>query len=264
MIHPTAIVDKAASLADGVQVGPYAVIEGPVRIGANTRVRAHAHIEGHAEIGSDCDIHPFACVGGPPQDLSHTGAASGCRIGDRTVIREGVTVHRGNAEDSVTEVGSDCMLMSNSHIAHDCKVEDHVVLSSGVLLAGHVTVCHHVVMGGAAMVQQFGRVGEYAMISGATLMTRDAAPFLTYSDRCFCHGVNRVGMRRGGFDRTAIDEVRHLHRVVFRQSAHLHQSAKDQVDKAQTPAGKRFLEFILTESKRGIGASRRGGIGKAS
>ncbi|GJM26560.1 MAG: acyl-[acyl-carrier-protein]--UDP-N-acetylglucosam ine O-acyltransferase [Phycisphaerae bacterium] len=264
MIHPSAVIDTQAILEEGVEVGPYAVIDGPVRIGEGTRVCAHAHVEGDTVIGRECVIHPFACVGGPPQDLAYDGARSLCRVGDRTIVREGVTIHRGTSEGSITQVGNDCMLMSNSHVAHDCAIEDHVVMSSGVLLAGHVTLCHHAVLGGAAMVQQFGRIGEYTMISGATLMTRDAAPFLTYSDRCFCHGVNRVGMRRGGFDRESIDEVRHLHRKVFRETAHLHRAAQEMAGTTKTKAGERFLQFIMAESKRGIGASRRRGIGKNS
>ncbi len=260
MIHPTAIVDKSATLEEGVELGPYVVIDGPVRIGAGTRICAHAHIEGHTDIGSECVISPFASVGGPPQDHSYDGATSLCRVGDRTLIREGVTINRGTSEGSVTQVGNDCMLMSNSHVAHDCMIEDHVTMSSGVLLAGHVTLCHHAVLGGAAMVQQFGRVGEYTMISGATLMTRDAAPFMTYSERCVCHGVNRVGMRRGGFDRESIDEVRHLHRKIFRETANLKGAAKSLLGTTKTKAGERLLEFVLVDSKRGIGSKRQGRI----
>ncbi|HNO78048.1 MAG TPA: acyl-ACP--UDP-N-acetylglucosamine O-acyltransferase [Phycisphaerae bacterium] len=262
MIHPTAVIDKQAALADGVEVGPYTVIEGPVRIGEGTRICAHAYLEGDTDIGRECVIYPFASIGAAPQDHSYDGARSLCRVGDRTIIREGATIHRGTSEGSVTSVGNDCMLMSNSHVAHDCTVEDHVVMSSGVLLAGHVTIFHHAVLGGAAMVQQFGRIGEYAMISGASLMTRDAAPFLTYSDRCYCHGINRVGMRRGGFDSESIDEVRHLHRKVFRETAHLYRAAQELAGTTRTKAGERFLEFILAESKRGIGSSRRTAIRK--
>ncbi|NOX59679.1 MAG: acyl-ACP--UDP-N-acetylglucosamine O-acyltransferase [Planctomycetes bacterium] len=262
MIHPTAIIDKQAMLGDEVQVGPYAVIEGPVEIGSGTQIKAHAHIEGHTKIGNACVIHPFASVGGPPQDLGYKGERSYCRVGDRTIIREGVTIHRGTDEGSVTEVGSDCMIMSNTHIAHNCSVGDHVILSSNVLLAGHATLCHHAIMGGASAVHQFARIGEYTMISGSALMTRDGAPFMIYSHRCVCHGVNRIGMRRGGFDSTAIDEIRHLHRVIFRQSSQLYKAAADLTNTPKTDAGRRFIEFILEESKRGIAASRRGKIGK--
>jgi UDP-N-acetylglucosamine acyltransferase len=251
-IHPSAVVDPQAELAGDVEVGPLAVIDGPVRIAAGTRVLAQAHLCGHTEIGPHCVIHPFAAIGGLPQDVAHTGERSFVRVGARTVIREGVTIHRGTTPESVTAVGSDCMLMANSHVAHNCRVGDHVVLVNGVLLAGHVQVGDHAVLGGSCGVHQFCRIGEFTMIGGLTAITQDAAPFMSYINRSECIGVNRVGLRRNGFSRAAITELAELHHELFRSRRSLRSAAEECATRVKTDAGKRLLEFVRADSRRGI------------
>lgn len=252
-IHPTAVVSGEAELADDVVVGPYVVIDGPVRVGPRVHLIAHVHLCGDTEIGEDCVIHPFAALGGPPQDYAYKGQRSYCRIGARNIIREGVTVHRGTHPESETIVGSDCMLMANSHVAHNCKVGNHVVMVNGVLLAGHVQVGDRVTLGGLATAHQFVRIGEYAMIGGAAKIEQDAVPFMTFAERCECMGVNRIGLKRNGFAQAEIEELRVLHRKLFRSGGIVHKTAVELMETVTTAPGKRLLEFVLSDSKRGVG-----------
>jgi len=252
-IHPTAIVSPEAHLGAGVVLGPYVVIEGPVRLGCGVRLIAHVHVTGDTELGDGCIVHPFTAIGGPPQDRAYTGARSYCRIGARTVIREGVSVHCGTGPESATVVGADCMLMAGSHVAHNCVVGDQVMIINGVQMAGHVQVGHHAVIGGNAAIHQFCRVGEYTMVGGGTLVTQDAAPFMCYVDRNVCSGINRVGLRRNGFARETIDELHRLYRALFRSSSMMSHAVNDIRASVRTDAGRRLLEFMDTASRRGIG-----------
>jgi len=256
MIHPTAVISRDAQIGQDAEIGPYAVIEGPVTIGRRVRILAHAYLVGHTRIGDDCVIHPFAAIGGPPQDYAHTGQRSYCVVGDRTVIREGVTIHRATDPEATTEVGEDCMLMAYCHIAHDCRVDHHVVMTNAALLAGHVQVGHHTVFGGLAAVHQFVRIGEMAMIGGRATLTQDAAPFMTFTERNRCIGINRVGLRRRDVPSQDIDELRHLHRQVFRSAKPLRQAVHNVADQVHTASGRRLVEFLLAGSKRGIAGQR--------
>lgn len=258
-IHPSAVIAKEAELADDVRVGPQVVIAGPVKVGAGVRIIAQAHLCGHTEIGPGCVIHPFVALGGPPQDYAFSGARSYCRIGARNTIREGVTIHCGTDPESATVVGDDCMLMANTHVAHNCVVGDHVVIINGTVLAGHVTVGRYAVLGGMTAFHQFVRVGEYAMIGGCSAIEQDAVPYLSYTGRCRCVGVNRIGLKRNGFTRQEINELRVLHRELFREAGILRKVAASLVEEVRTAPGRRLLEFILAESKRGIGGRGNGG-----
>ncbi|HRX86767.1 MAG TPA: acyl-ACP--UDP-N-acetylglucosamine O-acyltransferase [Phycisphaerae bacterium] len=261
-IHPNASVSPEAELEADVEVGPYVVIDGPVRVGAGTRIIAQAHLTGHTEIGPECVIHPFAAIGGPPQDRAHTGERSYCRVGARTVLREGVTIHRGTAPESTTSVGDDCMIMAWAHVAHNCTVADRVILINGVQLAGHCSVGRCTVIGGLAAVHQFCRIGEYAMVGGGALITQDALPFMSHVDRNICTGINRIGLRRNGFTAEAIDELRTIHRRFFRSGTTIGRAARDFADQARTDAGRRLIEFALAPSRRSIGGRSLGAARK--
>ena len=257
-IHPTATVDPAAQVADDAELGPGVVIDGPVRIGRRVRIIAQAHVTGHTEIGDDCVIHPFAAIGGPPQDYAYKGQRSYCRVGPRTILREGVTIHCGTMPESLTEVGADCMLMANSHVAHNCRVADRVVLVNGVLLGGHVQVGHHAFLGGSAMAHQFVRIGEYAMIGGGAIIVQDCPPFMTVIDRGNCIGLNRVGLRRNQVPQEDINELRRLHRELLCSGVPIQSAARAAAERVQTPSGRRLIEFLLSESRRGfVGGPQR-------
>lgn len=258
-IHPTAVVSREAEIAEGVEIGPHVVIEGPVRVGAGTRIIAQAYITGHTEVGPECVIHPLAAIGGPPQDRAHKGERSYCRLGARVIVREFVSIHCGTGPESVTTIGPDCMLMANAHVAHNCALGAHVTLINGAMLGGHVQIGERAVLGGNAAVHQFVRIGEYAMIGGLARITQDAAPFLCYVERNQCVGINRVGLRRAGFSSEAIDELRMLHRRLFRAGDVLGHAAEQLHDLVRTDAGRRLIAFVQATSRRGIGGRRATG-----
>lgn len=257
-IHPSAVIDPQAELGEDVEIGPGVVISGPVRIGAGVRIIAQAHLCGYTEIGEGCVIYPFVMVGGEPQDHAYKGERSFVRVGPRCVLREGVTIHRGTQPESETIVGADCMLMANSHVAHNGRVGDHVILVNGVLLAGHVRVGTRATIGGAAVVHQFVEVGEYCMVGGAARVTQDFAPFMSYTERNVCLGVNRVGLRRNNFSVEAINELRDLYRLIFRSPMSIARAAEMARERVRTDAGRRLLKFVLQPHRRGLAGKRPG------
>ncbi len=252
VIHPTAIIDKRAEIGEDVTIGPYVVIEGPVRLCDRVWIGAQAYVTGHTLVGEDCAIHPFAAIGGTPQDYAYHGERSYCRIGPRTVMREGATVHRGTTPESTTTVGADGLLMAYSHVAHNCDVADHVTLTNATALAGHVSVGPYAVFGGSAVVHQFVRVGEHVMVGGATVLTQDALPFMMYVKRNSCAGLNRVGLRRHGFTADEINELKMLHRKLIREGTNIRQIAAATASEVKTDPGRRFVDFILAPSRRGL------------
>ena len=256
-IHPTAIISKEARMADDVAVGPYVVIEGAVTIAQGVRIIGQSHLTGHTTIGEGCEIHPYAAIGGPPQDHAYHGERTYCRIGARNVIREGVTIHRGTAAESATVIGDDGVLMAGAHVAHNCTVGNHVVLTNNVALAGHVQVGDGAILGGGVMVHQFVRIGEYVMVSGGAHLPQDAAPYMIHAGRQECVGINRIGLRRNGFSNEQISELRALHRQLFRQAGIMRHVAQDLRAGVRTEPGRRLLEFVLADSKRGIGGRLR-------
>ncbi len=256
-IHPTAIVDKKAEIDPTADIGPYVIIDGPVRVGAGTKVMAHAYLTGWTEIGSNCRIHPGAVVGHEPQDLAFKGLESYCRIGDEAIIRELVTIHRGTDPGSATEIGRRCFLMATSHVAHNCKVGDDVKLANGVLLAGHVHVGTGSFLGGNAVVHQFVRIGELVMVSGLAGLSMDLPPYMMAAHRNQCVSINVIGLRRAGFTHEQIREVRQAYRLLYRSGLPLNKALEQMAESVTTDAGRRIVEFIREPTKRGIMSGRR-------
>ncbi len=256
-IHPTAIVDKKAEIDPTADIGPYVIIDGPVRVHAGTKVMAHAYLTGWTEIGRDCRIHPGAVVGHEPQDLAFTGLESYCRIGDETIIREMATIHRGTDPGSATEIGKRCFLMAASHVAHNCIVGDDVKLANCGLLAGHVHVGNGAFISGNTVVHQFVRVGELVMISGGAAVGMDLPPFMMAAGRNQCVNINLIGLRRAGFLQDQIKEVRQAFRLLFRSGLPLNKALDRLAESVSTDAGRRIVEFIREPSKRGILPGRR-------
>ncbi len=217
-IHPTAIVDKHAELDGSVEVGPYAVIGPKVKIGARTRVGPHAVIEGDTTLGEGNVLFQFAAVGAIPQDLKYAGEATRLVIGNSNQIREFATVHIGTAGGGgVTRVGNGCLLMANSHVAHDVQLGDGCVLANSVALAGHVVVEDHVIFGGLAAVHQFTRIGRLAFVSGGAMVTQDVPPYVTVQgDRAEVVGINTVGLTRAHFDEHAQTRVKSAFKILYR------------------------------------------------
>lgn len=205
-VHPTAVVDPSVTLEAGVRIGPYAIITGDVTLGSGCTVDGHAVIQGPTVIGEDCRIYPYAVIGTDPQDQKYEGERTVVRIGDRTTLREFVTVNRGTGlGGGATVIDEDCYLMAHVHVAHDCRLGRHVVIANGCSLAGHVRVDEHVVFGGMAGVGQYVRIGACAFVAAGAMLERDLPPFgIAAGDRAKIRGVNLVGMKRTGVS----DEVR--------------------------------------------------------
>ena len=214
-IDPHALVSPDAELGSGVKVGPFTVIEAGVRVGDGTTIMAQSHLCRGTTLGRDNIVHMGVFLGGEPQDLGYSGAPTEVRIGDRNVFREGCTVHRGTAEGSRTVVGDDGFFMANTHIAHNCVVGDGVILANGALLGGHVEVGDRAFVSGNAVVHQHTRVGTLAMLQGVCAASRDVPPFCIVADVNKLRGVNVVGLRRAGLDRTRVSAVRRAYRALF-------------------------------------------------
>lgn len=256
-IHPSAVVSRHAEIDPSAEIGPFCVIDEHVRIAAGCKLHHGVYITGWTEVEADCEIHPGAIVGHTPQDTKYTGARSFCRVGRGTVLREYVTVHRGTMPESETVIGADCFLLAGSHVAHNCRLADHVTLINNVLLAGHVQVGPRVTMGGASVAHQFVRIGELAMIAGVGRAIMDVPPFALIERGGRVAGLNRLGMRRAGMPREEIEDIRFAYRILYRGRS-FSTSVAELPGAVSTPAGRRLVEFLQQESKRGIaGRARR-------
>jgi UDP-N-acetylglucosamine acyltransferase len=253
VIHPSAQVHSAARLAPDVEVGPFAIIEAGAVLGAGCRVAAHAIVKARARLGAGVRVDHFAVVGGDPQDLSFDPATdSGTVIGDRTVIREHVTVHRATKPGENTVIGTDGLLMAGSHVAHDCVLGDHVILANGCMLGGHVHVGDRAFVSGGVAVHQFCRIGGGALVSGNAVITEDVPPNALAHGRNLVAGLNLVGMRRRAVPATAVAEIKRAYHAVYASQgacAALAQEALATGD-YQTAEARDFLNFFLG-GKRG-------------
>ena len=216
-IHPSALVDPAAQLGSGVEIGPYCIVGPQVVLGEGVRLLNHVNVEGRTELGPGCTVHSFASLGGPPQHLAHRGEPTRLIVGARNSIREHVTMNTGTvAGGGVTRVGDDGLFMVGSHVAHDCVVGDHVVFANNATLGGHVHMGDYVFMGGLSAVHQHTRVGRQAFIGGLAAVTKDVIPFgSVWGVYAHLEGLNLVGLKRRGFGREQIKDLRSAYRLLF-------------------------------------------------
>jgi UDP-N-acetylglucosamine acyltransferase len=258
-IHPSAVVHPQAVVDPTAEVGPFCVIDAHVRIGPGVRLWANVHVSGHTEVAEGCELHPGVVVGHVPQDTAYKGEPTGCAIGPRTILREHVTIHRGSREGGVTRVGADCFLLAGAHVAHDCVLGDRVLMVNNVLLAGHVHVQDRAVLSGGAAVHQFTRIGELAMVAGLARVPKDVVPFALLGVDGRVAGLNSVGLRRAGFSREEILDVRRAFRLLFARDRGTVQQAAGRVAAECTSApAQRLLAFVRGESKRGLAGRARG------
>jgi len=250
-LHPTAIVDPRAELDPSAEIGPYVVIEGPVRIGPHTRIMAGAYLTGATQIGADNVIHPGAILGHEPQDLAYAGATTGLRIGDRNVFREHSEVHRGTQPGTWTEIGNDNYLMSHAHVAHNCRVSSQTIICSGALLGGHVVVEDQAFVSGNCVVHQHVRIGRLAIMRGLSRTSRDVPPFAIMDGTHTVRGLNRVGLRRAGFDRDRMRALATAFRILFRVRTHLGTAMARVEAEVRSPDVDYLLAFLRT-SRRGV------------
>jgi len=258
MIHSTAVVGVEAQIDPTVRIGPYVVIEGPVAIGAHTHVMAHAVLRGATEIGARNVIHPGVVLGGEPQDTAYENGETFLRIGDDNVFREHFQAHRGTRAGTATVIGNGNYFMQNSHVAHNCRIGNNVVIAGGALLAGHVEVADRVLISGNCVVHQHVRIGTLALMRGLSRTSRDVPPFCLVDGTHTVRGVNVVGLRRAGFDAGRIAAIRRAVRVLFHRPTHLGLAVARLAAEAPAEDVRHLLDFIR-ESKRGVCVAPRRG-----
>ena len=253
MIHPLACVDPAAVIDPTAEVGPFAYIEGNVHIGARTKIMANATVLSGARIGADCMVFPSAVVGAIPQDLKFRGEDTLAIIGDHTVIRECATVHRGTASKGQTVVGNHCLIMAYSHVAHDCLLHDHIILSNATQLAGEVVVDDYAILGGGSLVHQFTHVGAHSMTQGGTKVNKDIPPYVIAAREpvSFC-GINSVGLNRRGFSREQIAAIQDTYRLIYMSGLNVSQALQQISDTLPASPERDEIVNFITASPRGV------------
>ena len=261
-IHPTAIVDPGAELGSKVEIGPYCVVGPHVTLGDGCRLHAHVVIAGRTSIGSECEVFPFASLGQVPQDKKYEGEESRLVIGNNCIIRESVTINLGTKGGGlVTEVGSHVLIMAYGHIAHDCRIGNHVILANAATLGGHCVVEDHAILGGLSAVHQFVRVGAHAFIGGMSGAESDVIPFgMVIGVRGGLTGLNIVGMKRHGFAREQIQNLRKAYKILFAPEGTLVERA-DETERAfpDDPCVTRVLNFVRSDTSRSLLVPKQNG-----
>lgn len=254
MIHPTAIVDPGAQLADDVEVGPFCVIGADVEVGAGSWIGPHVVLKGPSRLGQRNRIFQFASVGEDCQDKKYAGEPTRLEMGDDNVVREGVTLHRGTVQDrGVTTIGSRNLFMAYAHVGHDCLIGDDCILANQATLGGHVTMGDFVILGGLSAIHQFCHIGTHAMCGGGSIVTKDIPAYLMVNGNPGQpHGLNLVGLKRRGFSREARKALSDAYRLVYRQGLTLDQAlAEIDARYADLPEVTAFSDS-LRSSTRGI------------
>jgi UDP-N-acetylglucosamine acyltransferase len=253
-IHPTALVDPGAKLADDVTIGAYAYVGPNVELGPGCVIDHHANVEKLTTMGAGTRVWPFASVGGDPQDLKYQGGDTRLIIGQNVRIREFATLNRGTEDGGgVTTVGDDCLLMAYSHVAHDCHLGRRVILANSSNLAGHVTMEEFTSLGGLVAVHQFTRIGAYCYVGGQSAVVKDLPPYtLCEGNRAVSHGLNLIGLKRAGFSAETIEALKAAYRIIFRTRTPLRQALEEvKREVPELPEVKRLIEFI-EGSQRGV------------
>lgn len=254
-IHSTALIDPAAQLADDVTVGAYSIIGPQVEIDCGTIIDSHVVVHGPCRIGRDNHIYPFASVGEAPQDKKYNGEATWLKIGDRNVIREFTTLHRGTVQDlGVTTIGNDNLIMAYVHIAHDCCVGNDIIFANNVALAGHVNVHDHAVLGGFSLIHQFCTIGSFSFTAMNSVISKDIPPYILVSGHMAKpHGLNIEGLKRRGFSTAAINTIRKAYKVLYRSNLNL-EDAISEIKQLTGEGEELFLlvDFLTDHVKRGV------------
>jgi UDP-N-acetylglucosamine acyltransferase len=261
-IHPTAVISPEAELGEGVRVGAFVVIEGPVRIGAGTIIRPHAHLIGPLSLGQENDVGTGSVLGGAPQHLAYQGETTDLVIGDRNIFREYVTVHRGmpvgtGPGTGLTSIGNRNLFMVGCHVAHDCRVGNDCIFANSAVIGGHVEVGDRALLSGNSCVHQFCRVGRLGLLSGSSATSKDIPPFWVMQDVNRVWGVNTVGMRRAGMSSPEIQAVRRAFAMIYKEFLPIPVALQRmEAELGQFAAIREVVAFIRA-SKRGICGAHR-------
>jgi UDP-N-acetylglucosamine acyltransferase len=254
-IHPTAIVDPKAKIHSSCEVGPYCVVGPDVEVGERCRLLSHVAMEGPTKIGTDNHFFPFCSIGLAPQDISYKGEPTRLEVGDHNEIREYVTINRATAKaEGVTRVGSHNLIMAYTHIAHDCRIGNHIIMANAATLGGHVTVEDWATVGALCPVHHFVRIGTHAFIGGGTTITRDVLPFSKTSAERGTHayGLNAVGLERRGFTKERIKKIHHAYRVLLASKLNTSQAIEKLKTEANLGGDVEALIRFIEASERGV------------
>lgn len=254
-IHPTALVEPGAKLGAGTTIGPFCIVGAHVELGEGCELKSHVVVMGHTRIGPRARIFPFASIGHAPQDLKYAGEPSTLIIGSDCIIREGVTMNPGTGHGTMTTtVGDRCFFLANSHVAHDCRVGNNVVLTNNVMLAGHCKIGDFAIIGGGAGIHQFVRIGPHAFIGGMSGVENDVIPYgMVFGNRAHLAGLNIIGLRRRGFSREQIHDLRRAYRLLFAPEGTLAERVEDVAEEfSKHPTVHEILEFIRAGGERAI------------
>lgn len=255
VIHPSAVIEDGARLGAGVRIGPFCLIGSEVEIGDGCDLKSHVVLTGRTSVGARTRIYPFASIGHAPQDLKYAGEPSTLTIGADCTIREGVTMNPGTAGGIMrTVVGDRCLFLANSHVAHDCTVGNDVIFSNNVMLAGHCTIQDFVIVGGGAGIHQYVRIGQHAFIGGMSAIENDVIPYgMAMGNRAHLAGLNIIGLRRRGFSREQIHDIRRAYRLLFADEGTLSERVEDVAAEFAThPFVHEILDFIREGKDRAI------------
>jgi UDP-N-acetylglucosamine acyltransferase len=253
MIHSTAIIHPNAEVASSCEIGPYCVIGEHVTLGDNCQLHSHIVIDGYTKLGKKNEIFPFASIGKKTQDLKWKGGVTRLEIGDRNVFREGVTIHSATDDGNATMVGSDNLLLTYVHIAHDCVLGNHIIMSGFAGLAGHVVVEDHAILGGYTAVHQFCRVGRLAMTGGCSRIPQDVPPFMIVEGNpAETRTINKIGLERNGVSSEAQTALRRAYKIIFREELSVPNALlKIEEELPPLPEVQHLVQFIRA-SERGI------------
>ena len=253
-IHPTAVVHPGARVAEGVEIGPYAVIGEHVTIGKDTKIGPHVLIEGWTSIGERNHIFSFSSIGTAPQDIGYRNEETYLLIGDDNVIRECATVHRATTkEDRKTVIGNRNFLMAYSHVAHDCKLGNNIIMANSVALGGHIVIGDHAILGGIVAVHQFVRIGAYAIIGGQSAVSLDIPPYVSAAgNRAQLYGLNLIGLKRKGFPDQTISNLKKAYKIIFRSGLTQDESLQKVAEELRGSAEAQMLADFIRNSKRGV------------
>jgi len=254
MIHKTAIVDQKAEVSKSANIGPYSVIGPNVQLDDYVEIQSHVNISGNTKIGAETKIFPFASIGTQPQDLKYKDEKNALIIGKKNIIREYVTINPGTeGGGGLTKIGDNCLFMISSHVAHDCKIGNNVVIANNVPLGGHVLIEDSVIIGGNSAVQQFTRIGRLAMVGGMTGVLKDVIPFgLSFGNRNYLKGLNLIGLKRKKYENKTIMELQEAYKKIF-SSKNLHENLnKINGEFKDNKLVQEVTEFISKDKKRPI------------
>ncbi len=253
-VHETAIVALEARIGEGCHIGPYSVVGAEVALGTGVRLESHVVIDGKTTIGSDTHVFPFVSIGLAPQDLKYAGEPTATEIGERNVIREFVTIHRGTAGGGgVTRIGNDNLLMAQAHVAHDCRLGNEIIMANAATLAGHVRIADRANIGAYSGVHQFCRIGIEAFVGGYSVVVKDAPPYATIQgNHAKCYGLNRLGMKRRGYPGETVRKLHHAYHLLLSAKLNTTQAIEKIREEISGCAEVDLLVEFIERSKRGV------------